>query len=242
MIPLAVLNARVYRKRRLEQAFARASCRFGIRWLILISGTPKKILHIGDSLVASVRLANLSCQETREAIFWGGPFKLMHHKLYPPLPAISRLYPSALDSICSGNTRQALSEKHIGIVEFGSVGGGVAEIAARMGIGAVDGTRSGDTRGYWVTPQVKVGQYRIDLVAEGHNDTRLAVECDGDRYHGSDKQQLQRRLFVGKTSITIRPSAMSGTTWSRRPQECSRNIETRMAEQVLLWPDAAGCE
>jgi very-short-patch-repair endonuclease len=42
-------------------------------------------------------------------------------------------------------------------------------------------------RGYWVTPQVKVGQYRIDLVAEGHNDTRLAVEYDGDRYHGSDK-------------------------------------------------------
>jgi very-short-patch-repair endonuclease len=42
-------------------------------------------------------------------------------------------------------------------------------------------------RGYWVTPQVKVGQYRIDLVVEGNNDMRLAVECDGDRYHGSDK-------------------------------------------------------
>ena len=42
-------------------------------------------------------------------------------------------------------------------------------------------------RGYCVTPQVKVGQYRIDLVVEGHNDTRLAVECDGDKYHGPDK-------------------------------------------------------
>ncbi|MBN2108287.1 MAG: DUF559 domain-containing protein [Deltaproteobacteria bacterium] len=42
-------------------------------------------------------------------------------------------------------------------------------------------------RGYWVVPQVPVGQYRIDLVVEGHNDTRLAIECDGDRYHGSDK-------------------------------------------------------
>ena len=38
--------------------------------------------------------------------------------------------------------------------------------------------------GYWVTPQVKVGQYRIDMVVEGHNDARLAVECDGDKYHG----------------------------------------------------------
>jgi len=42
-------------------------------------------------------------------------------------------------------------------------------------------------RGYWVTPQVRVGNYRIDMVVEGHNDSRLAVECDGDKYHGADK-------------------------------------------------------
>jgi very-short-patch-repair endonuclease len=42
-------------------------------------------------------------------------------------------------------------------------------------------------RGYWVTPQVKVGQYRIDMVVEGHNNARLAVECDGDKYHGLEK-------------------------------------------------------
>jgi very-short-patch-repair endonuclease len=42
-------------------------------------------------------------------------------------------------------------------------------------------------RGYRVTPQVKVGQYRIDMVVEGDNDARLAVECDGDKYHGADK-------------------------------------------------------
>lgn len=42
-------------------------------------------------------------------------------------------------------------------------------------------------RGYWVTPQVQVGRYRIDMVVEGHNDARLAIECDGDRYHGADK-------------------------------------------------------
>lgn len=42
-------------------------------------------------------------------------------------------------------------------------------------------------RGYRVTPQVRVGQYRIDLVVEGHNDLRLAVECDGDKYHGPEK-------------------------------------------------------
>jgi very-short-patch-repair endonuclease len=42
-------------------------------------------------------------------------------------------------------------------------------------------------RGYRVQPQVKVGSYRIDLVVEGERDARLAIECDGDRYHGPDQ-------------------------------------------------------
>lgn len=50
-------------------------------------------------------------------------------------------------------------------------------------------------RGFWVTPQVRVGQYRIDFVVEGHNDSRLAVECDGDKYHGAEKwaEDMQRQ-------------------------------------------------
>jgi very-short-patch-repair endonuclease len=42
-------------------------------------------------------------------------------------------------------------------------------------------------RGYRVRPQLRVGAYRIDLVVEGDNDARLAIECDGDKYHGADK-------------------------------------------------------
>ena len=53
-------------------------------------------------------------------------------------------------------------------------------------------------RGYWVTPQVRVGSRRIDMVVEGDNDARLAVECDGDKYHGTDKwaddMQREREL------------------------------------------------
>src|SRR5699024_8338072 len=41
-------------------------------------------------------------------------------------------------------------------------------------------------KGYKVTPQVKVGGYRIDFVVEGIRD-RLAVECDGERWHGPEK-------------------------------------------------------
>jgi very-short-patch-repair endonuclease len=39
-----------------------------------------------------------------------------------------------------------------------------------------------------VLPQYKVGGYRIDLVVVGGG-KRLAVECDGERYHGPEKLQ-----------------------------------------------------
>jgi very-short-patch-repair endonuclease len=41
--------------------------------------------------------------------------------------------------------------------------------------------------GYRVRPQVRVGAHRIDLVIEGEEDRRLAVECDGDQYHGPEQ-------------------------------------------------------
>ena len=55
-------------------------------------------------------------------------------------------------------------------------------------------------RGYWITPQVRVGQYRIDMVVEGHNDARLAVECDGDKCHGAEKwaDDMQRERVLGR--------------------------------------------
>ncbi len=37
---------------------------------------------------------------------------------------------------------------------------------------------------YRVKPQVKCGSYRLDFVVEGNEGRRLAVECDGDRFHG----------------------------------------------------------
>lgn len=42
-------------------------------------------------------------------------------------------------------------------------------------------------KGYNVTPQVKVGVFSIDLVVEGENDRRLAIELDGDKYHPPEK-------------------------------------------------------
>ena len=42
-------------------------------------------------------------------------------------------------------------------------------------------------RGYRVLPQVRAGSYRIDFVVEGDLGKRLAIECDGDAYHGPEK-------------------------------------------------------
>jgi transcription elongation GreA/GreB family factor/very-short-patch-repair endonuclease len=41
--------------------------------------------------------------------------------------------------------------------------------------------------GYCVTPQVGVGSWSIDLVIEGENDRRLAIELDGDKWHPPEK-------------------------------------------------------
>ncbi len=41
--------------------------------------------------------------------------------------------------------------------------------------------------GYAVTPQVAVGGYRIDMVIEGGGDRRLAVELDGEKWHGPER-------------------------------------------------------
>lgn len=53
-------------------------------------------------------------------------------------------------------------------------------------------------RGFRVTPQVPSGGYFIDFVVEGKEGRRLAIECDGDRFHGpgqwSDDMARQRVL------------------------------------------------
>lgn len=64
--------------------------------------------------------------------------------------------------------------------------------------------------GYRVQPQWAVGAYRIDLVVEGVRQ-RLAVECDGERWHTPDQlhQDLERQAILerlGWVFIRIRGS------------------------------------
>lgn len=55
--------------------------------------------------------------------------------------------------------------------------------------------------GYRAMPQVRVGAYRIDLVVEGPDDTRLAIECDGDKYEGPEQwvEDMRRQRALERT-------------------------------------------
>ncbi|WP_420808589.1 AAA domain-containing protein [Clostridium novyi] len=65
-------------------------------------------------------------------------------------------------------------------------------------------------RGYHVTPQWEVGAFRIDMVIS-YKDNRVALECDGERWHGEDKleEDMNRQSILerlGWRFIRIRGS------------------------------------
>jgi very-short-patch-repair endonuclease len=59
--------------------------------------------------------------------------------------------------------------------------------------------------GYRVTPQVSAGPYSIDLVVEGLNDRRLAIELDGDQYHPPEQwhDDLRRQRALERVGWTF---------------------------------------
>ncbi|WP_242418257.1 AAA domain-containing protein, partial [Frankia sp. CpI1-P] len=104
-------------------------------------------------------------------------------------------------------------------------------------------------RGYRVRPQHPVGRYRIDLVVEGAprppapdagaarvRGPRLAVECDGDRFHGPDqweadlrRQRILERL--GWTFLRIR-----GSEFYRHPTRTLDGLWRRL-DELGIHPD-----
>lgn len=87
--------------------------------------------------------------------------------------------------------------------------------------------------GYRVHPQWRVGAYRIDLVVEGENGAKLAVECDGDRWHYDKvaedlaRQTLLERL--GWKFVRIR-----GSVFYRNPDEAMQPVFARLSDLEIL--------
>lgn len=83
-------------------------------------------------------------------------------------------------------------------------------------------------RGYRVIPQVKSGAYRLDMVVEGANDARLAIECDGDAYHGPERwaSDMNRQRILERAGWTFWRCFAS--TWCLRKEEVFEELVERL--------------
>lgn len=85
------------------------------------------------------------------------------------------------------------------------------------------------SQGYRVIPQVKTGAYRIDMVVEGAGDTRLAIECDGDEFHGPDRWQhdMDRQRVLERAGWTFWRCFAS--TWLLHREEVFAELLDRLS-------------
>ena len=95
--------------------------------------------------------------------------------------------------------------------------------------------------GYRVIPQYPAAGKRIDLVVEGTK-ARLAIECDGDRWHGADRYEAdmarQRMLErCGWKFVRVRGSSFYANRQREIGRIVDKAIQTVAAENVP--PDAA---
>ena len=88
--------------------------------------------------------------------------------------------------------------------------------------------------GFKVTPQFKVGGYRLDFVISGDSDSRAALECDGDRYHPIEKlpEDMARQAILerlGWKFIRIR-----GSEYFRDPAATMQQVQTRLSALGII--------
>jgi very-short-patch-repair endonuclease/transcription elongation GreA/GreB family factor len=74
--------------------------------------------------------------------------------------------------------------------------------------------------GYRVKAQVPVAGFRIDFVIEGAGDKRLAIELDGDKYHGPDRwiEDLRRQRTLERMGWVF--WRCWGSHWLADPEGC----------------------
>lgn len=107
---------------------------------------------------------------------------------------------------------------------------------------------------YRVRPQVSAGKFFIDLVVEGAEDRRLAIELDGDIYHGPDvwDQDMQRQAALERAGWVF--WRVFGSQWATNKDYWWSNlrqtlalldiepigaaaIDERFTESITVYPD-----
>ena len=83
--------------------------------------------------------------------------------------------------------------------------------------------------GYRVKTQWQVGYFRIDMVVEGDG-KRLALECDGDRYHPIEKlaEDVERQAILER--LGWRFVRIRGTAFNRNPDRAMDAVFTKLNE------------
>ncbi|MFG1895649.1 AAA domain-containing protein [Micromonospora zamorensis] len=86
-------------------------------------------------------------------------------------------------------------------------------------------------RGYRPLPQFRIGSYRIDFVLPAPDGRRLAIECDGDAYHGPEQWESD----MGRQAVLERVGncvfvRIRGSVFSRDPEAAMEPLWQRIDE------------
>src|SRR5258708_25605526 len=87
--------------------------------------------------------------------------------------------------------------------------------------------------GYRLRPQVPVAGLRFDFVVEGANDSRLAIELDGDKWHGPDRCAAD---FRRQTSLERRGWTLwrcCGSSWGADPDGCVADLSRTLVRMGI---------
>jgi very-short-patch-repair endonuclease len=93
--------------------------------------------------------------------------------------------------------------------------------------------------GYKVQPQVGSLGYRIDMVVEGADGRRLAIECDGDRFHGPEQWREDMRRQRVLERVGWRFWRCFASSYYRNPDSVIVEL-TDLLSQIGIEPAKSG--
>jgi very-short-patch-repair endonuclease len=92
-------------------------------------------------------------------------------------------------------------------------------------------------RGFRPIPQFRIGAYRIDFVLNAPDGRRLAIECDGDTYHGPEQWEsdMRRQAVLERVGncVFVR---IRGSIFAREPEAAMSPVWQRIDELDIVPP------
>ncbi|WP_331446180.1 AAA domain-containing protein [Natranaerobius thermophilus] len=89
--------------------------------------------------------------------------------------------------------------------------------------------------GYTVEPQYQVGTKRIDLVVLGMDGSKLAVECDGDAYHGIENWEYDWNRQIQLERLGWKFFRIRGSAYYRAPEKEINDLAS-VLEEMGIYP------